>query len=51
MSLPLPPLYATEFLYNPSLGIYLVTTYWSDGSITEELVPKGPGIIFNVLEI
>lgn len=35
----------TEILIDPYRGIYLKTTYYSDGTQTEEKIPKGKIII------
>lgn len=34
-------LYQTEMLTDVRMGIYTCWSYWSDGSITEEKIPKG----------
>lgn len=37
--------FETEMLISPMRGVYLVTTYYSDGSKVEREVPKGKLII------
>lgn len=39
------PIYETEMLIKPVQGIYLVTTYYSDGTRESREVPKGPVVI------
>ena len=34
----------TEFLSNPIKGLVTVTSYWTCGKITEEIIPKYPPI-------
>lgn len=39
------PVYVTEILWKPALGIYRQTTYFSDGSTEVQDIPKGPIVI------
>lgn len=41
----------TEILINPYLGVYLETTYWDDGTVTERRIPKGPIIMTPLINI
>ena len=38
-------IYIGEMLWKPSLGIYKQWIYYSDGSVEETEVPKGPIVI------
>jgi hypothetical protein len=42
-------LYTTELLWNPYKGIYKQTVYYSDGTVEEKFIPKGPIIMPNLL--
>jgi hypothetical protein len=39
------PLYQTEMLTNPRLGIYTITIYYNDGTVETHEVHKGPILI------
>lgn len=39
------PLYTSEILTDPYKGIYNITTQWSDGSMTVEIVTRGSSVI------
>lgn len=42
-------IFETEMLIKPMLGIYLVITYYNDGTKEEREVPKGKLIILDSL--
>ncbi len=39
------PILETEFLCNPHLGYYLVTTWYDDGTVEERMISKGKMLI------